>query len=86
MIVGAVPKRSFWRAAISPACLVRCQNSCRPSELGFYPRHSCSSARQLDSEGRRGNKAGLSVQTDDFTGEILDELDALGIAQDTLVV
>jgi hypothetical protein len=30
--------------------------------------------------------AGLSVQTDDFTGEILDELDALGIAQDTLVV
>jgi arylsulfatase len=35
---------------------------------------------------RRGNMADLLVQMDDFTGQILDELDALGIAGDTIVV
>lgn len=34
----------------------------------------------------RGNMADLLVQMDDFTGRILDELDALGIADDTIVV
>ena len=32
-----------WRP-LQPHHLVRCQNSCRPSDLVFYPRHSCSSA------------------------------------------
>jgi arylsulfatase len=35
---------------------------------------------------RRGNFADLLVQLDDFTGRILDELDTLGIADDTIVV
>jgi arylsulfatase A-like enzyme len=35
---------------------------------------------------RRGNFADLPVQLDAFTGRILDELDTLGIADDTIVV
>jgi arylsulfatase A-like enzyme len=35
---------------------------------------------------RRGNMADLLTQLDDFTGRILDELEALGIAEDTIVV
>jgi arylsulfatase len=35
---------------------------------------------------KRGNLADLLVQIDDFTGRILDALDALGIADDTIVV
>ena len=35
---------------------------------------------------RRGNIADLLVQIDDFTGRILDGLDALGVADDTIVV
>jgi arylsulfatase A-like enzyme len=35
---------------------------------------------------RRGNIADLLVQMDAFTGQILDQLDALGVAGDTIVV
>ena len=35
---------------------------------------------------RRGNFADLLVQLDDFTGRVLDELEELGIAEDTIVV
>jgi arylsulfatase A-like enzyme len=35
---------------------------------------------------RRGNFADLLVQMDDFTGRILDELDSLEVADDTIVV
>jgi len=35
---------------------------------------------------KRGNIADLLVQMDDFTGRILDTLDELGIADDTIVV
>jgi arylsulfatase A-like enzyme len=35
---------------------------------------------------KRGNWADLLTQMDDFTGRVLDELDALGIADDTIVV
>jgi arylsulfatase len=35
---------------------------------------------------KRGSWADLLVQMDDFTGRILDTLDALGIAEDTIVV
>jgi arylsulfatase len=35
---------------------------------------------------KRGNWADLLVRMDDFTGRILDTLDALGLAQDTIVV
>jgi len=35
---------------------------------------------------KRGNMADLLTQMDDFTGRILDELDSLGIAEDTIVV
>jgi len=35
---------------------------------------------------KRGNRADLLVQMDDFTGRILDELDTLNLADDTIVV
>jgi arylsulfatase A-like enzyme len=35
---------------------------------------------------RRGNVADLLTQMDDFTGRVLDSLDALGLAEDTIVV
>jgi arylsulfatase A-like enzyme len=35
---------------------------------------------------RRGNWADLLTQMDDFTGKVLDTLDELGVAQDTIVV
>lgn len=35
---------------------------------------------------KRGNFADLLTQIDDFTGRVLDELDALGVANDTIVV
>ena len=35
---------------------------------------------------KRGNMADLLVQMDDFTGMILDKLDELGLAEDTIVV
>jgi arylsulfatase len=35
---------------------------------------------------RRGNWADILTQMDDFTGRILDELDSLGLADDTIVV
>jgi len=38
------------------------------------------------SKTRRGNWADILTQMDDFTGRILDEFDALGVADDTIVV
>lgn len=38
------------------------------------------------SRTRRGNLADVLTQMDDFTGRVLDELDSLGVADDTIVV
>jgi len=45
----------------------------------------CSSSKPA-GKAKRGNWAYLLTQMDDFTGVILDKLDELGIADDTLVV
>jgi hypothetical protein len=38
------PVADGYRVLDQDAVRVRCQNSCRVSDLGSYPRHSCSSA------------------------------------------
>ncbi|HEY6274902.1 MAG TPA: sulfatase-like hydrolase/transferase, partial [Streptosporangiaceae bacterium] len=41
---------------------------------------------QYAGKTKRGNWGDLLTQMDDFTGQVLDELDALGLADDTIVV
>ena len=41
---------------------------------------------EYEGKTKRGNWADILTQMDDFTGKILDKLDELGIADDTIVV
>ena len=45
-----------------------------------------SPTREYAGKTKRGNWADILTQMDDFTGVILDKLDELGIAEDTIVV
>ena len=53
------------------------------------PTRRCTSRRsrpRIAGKTKRGNFADLLVQMDAFTGKILDTLDELGLAEDTIVV